>query len=99
VWIAGGQGKNADFSILRPAISEHVSCAILYGQDAKIIAAAIESAVPVLFATSLEEAVKQAKARAKQQDAVLFSPACASFDMFANFEERGKCYQKIVAAL
>ena len=46
-----------------------------------------------------EEAVKQAKARAKQQDAVLFSPACASFDMFANFEERGKCYQKIVAAL
>lgn len=99
VWIAGGQGKNADFSILRPAVSEHVSCAILYGQDAKIIAAAIESAVPIVFAANLEEAVKQAQACAKDQDAVLFSPACASFDMFANFEERGKCYQKIVAAL
>lgn len=99
VWIAGGQGKNADFSILRPVVSQHVSYAILYGQDAKIIAEAMGSAVPILFAANLEEAVKQAKERAKQQDAVLFSPACASFDMFANFEERGKCYQKIVAAL
>lgn len=99
VWIAGGQGKNADFSILRPAVSEHVSCAILYGQDAKSIAAALESAVPIVFVANLEEAVKHAKGCAKAQDAVLFSPACASFDMFANFEERGKCYQKIVAAL
>lgn len=99
VWIAGGQGKDADFSVLQPLAAQYARVAILYGEDAPIIAKAMGDKVPVVFAKSLQQAVELAQNSAKSGDAVLFSPACASFDMFANFEERGKCFQKIVDSL
>ncbi len=99
VWLAGGQGKGADFSPLVPMVKKFVSYAILYGEDAAKIAQAIDQEVPVLFAKNLQDAVEQAAHLAQAHDAVLLSPACASFDMFANYEERGKCFQAHVSQL
>lgn len=99
ILIAGGLGKNADFSSLVPAISQYVRIAILIGTAANEIAAVINQKVPVLFANSMEEAVNQAKTHAQAKDCVLLSPACASYDMFKNFEHRGQVFTELVTAL
>ncbi len=99
ILIAGGVGKNADFSSLIPSIEKYVKAVILIGQDANIIANVLGSSVPIQFAKSMEEAVLIAANCAEAGDSVLLSPASASFDMFKNFEHRGSVFMDIVNAL
>ncbi len=85
VLIAGGEGKGQDFSPLRDALSRAARAVILIGRDAPLIEAALGGArVRVLHAAGMEEAVSRAAMEARPGDAVLLSPACASFDMFRN---------------
>jgi UDP-N-acetylmuramoylalanine--D-glutamate ligase len=99
VWIAGGVGKGADFSPLSQPVAEHVKCAILLGEDKHKIASVLPPAVPSFFVDSLEEAVVMADKYAQPNDSVLFSPACASFDMFDNYVHRGECFGQLVQEL
>lgn len=99
VLIAGGDGKGADFSSLRQPVAEHCRAVILLGRDAERIAAVLEGVVPLVRVRTLEEAVERAAALAEAGDAVLLSPACASLDMFRNFEERGQLFARAVEAL
>lgn len=92
ILIAGGIGKGADFSLLLDVIAEHVKLTILMGQDAPLIHRALESASNFLYADSMASAVKLAHDNAQNGDIVLLSPACASFDMFNNFEHRGDVF-------
>jgi UDP-N-acetylmuramoylalanine--D-glutamate ligase len=97
--ILGGIGKHADFTSLAPPLSKYARHAVLIGKAADELAAAIGTQVPLSFAQSMEEAVQQAAAAAKPGDAVLLSPACASFDMFHNYEHRGSVFIEIVEKL
>ncbi len=92
VLIAGGVGKDADFSPLKPVLAEKARAVVLLGQDALLIEAAIDGAAPVIHVNSMEAAVAQAVQLAQPGDAVLLSPACASFDMFSGFEARGDVF-------
>jgi len=94
ILIAGGLGKNADFSLLKPSIDKYTRKIILFGQDAKLIANAIGHSP--YFADSLKSAVLQANKLAHPGDIVLLSPACASFDMFKDFEDRGRQFKSFV---
>jgi UDP-N-acetylmuramoylalanine--D-glutamate ligase len=100
VLIAGGDGKGQDFTPLGPACELHARAVVLIGRDAPKIRAAIEGiAVPLLSAATLEEAVRVAADHAQPGDAVLLSPACASFDMFRNYEHRAQVFIAAVRAL
>lgn len=99
VLIAGGIGKNADFSPLLPVIERHARHIVLIGEAAQEIAAVIHQRIPISFANSMEEAIIQAFRVAQSDDYVLLSPACASFDMFKNFEHRGEVFMEIVEKL
>jgi UDP-N-acetylmuramoylalanine--D-glutamate ligase len=90
--IAGGQGKGADFSQLQQAVARHCKLLLLLGEDAPLLAQALSSSVPVLMVSSLEEAVTAAAASSENGDGVLLSPACASFDMFSGYVERGHTF-------
>lgn len=96
VLIAGGQGKGADFSALKEAVLIKTRAVVLFGEDADIIAKALGETVPVSHASDLQHAVQLAHAIAQPGDVVLFSPACASFDMFPNFEARGEAFIRAV---
>lgn len=98
VWIAGGDGKGADFSVLLPMVKQYVREAILLGRDASLIESAINDACPVTQVKTLQEAVAVAAAKARSGDAVLLSPACASLDMFKNYEDRGQQFEAAVLA-
>ena len=97
--IAGGQGKGADFSALEPAVERHCKLLLLLGEDAPLLARALAASVPVLMVASLEEAVTAATERAQRGDVVLLSPACASFDMFTGYVQRGEMFRAAVTAL
>jgi len=99
VLIAGGDGKGADFSPLRRPAAEHCRAVILLGRDAGRLAEALDGAVPLVRVQTLDEAVARAALLAEPGDAVLLSPACASLDMFRNFEERGRLFAQAVEAL
>ena len=104
VLIAGGQGKGADFSDLGAALGADSGAAItrsvvLIGEDAERIASVLPDNVIAERADSLDEAILLAKDRAEPGDTVLFSPACASFDMFASFEDRGDQFRDRVRTL
>ena len=92
VLIAGGEGKDADFSPLRSAVQNGTRKVILIGRDARLIEQAIAGAVEVEHASDMADAIAKAAEAARAGDAVLLSPACASFDMFDNFEHRGKVF-------
>jgi len=92
VLIAGGQGKGADFSCLQVAVRDKARCVILFGEDAGLIAMAIKDVVSVELVRDLKEAVSLAASKAQPGDAVLFSPACASFDMFRDYQHRGETF-------
>jgi UDP-N-acetylmuramoylalanine--D-glutamate ligase len=98
VLIAGGEGKGQDFTPLAEPARELVSCALLIGRDAPIIEKAL-SGVRVERCGSLEEAVKRAAAIARSGEAVLLSPACASFDMFRDYKQRGDVFAAAVRGL
>lgn len=92
VLIAGGEGKQADFSPLKQVAKERLRAVVLIGRDAGIIEQALGNVVPVVYAVDMEDAVKKAAELAQSGDNVLLSPACASFDMFQNFEHRGVAF-------
>ena len=96
VWLAGGQGKGADFTELASAVKRHVRVAILFGEDATSIATAIDGYTDVRKVDSLEAAIELAQDVATAGDTVLFSPACASFDMFPNYVARGERFHQLV---
>ncbi|MDH5473480.1 MAG: UDP-N-acetylmuramoyl-L-alanine--D-glutamate ligase [Gammaproteobacteria bacterium] len=99
VLIAGGLAKDADFYSLRQAVKEKVRCVILIGRDADKINKDLGDVVPVYYANTMEDAVKEANALAQSGDSVLLSPACASFDMFNGYEHRGEIFMNAVRML
>ncbi len=100
VLIAGGVGKGQDFSPLRAAVARRARAVVLIGRDREQIAAVLEGcAVPLLRAADMEDGVGQAVSAARSGDAVLLSPACASFDMFQDYRHRGRVYAAAVLKL
>jgi UDP-N-acetylmuramoylalanine--D-glutamate ligase len=97
--IAGGQGKGADFTQLQDAVAQHCKLLLLLGEDAPLLAQALSPSVPVVMVSSLAEAVSTAAAHALRGDVVLLSPACASFDMFSGYAERGNTFAARVREL
>ena len=96
VLIAGGDGKGADFSELRPAVARHARAVVLIGRDAARIEVALAQAVPLYHARDMRAAVERARELVRPGDVVLLSPACASFDMFRNYEHRGEVFKTTV---
>ena len=100
VWIAGGVDKGNDYRLLEALVQEKVRALICLGKDNSRLRAAFEDLVPVIKATdNLMKAVRMAQALAKSGDTVLLAPACASFDLFVNYEDRGDQFKKTVHEL
>lgn len=99
ILIAGGQGKGQDFSKLKKPVAQFVKLVALYGEDAAKIASELQGSSEIEQFDSLENAVAKAAASAQSGDIVLLSPACASFDMFSGFEQRGQRFQSAVKAV
>jgi UDP-N-acetylmuramoylalanine--D-glutamate ligase len=100
VWIVGGQDKGNDYSELSELVKEKVKAIVCLGIDNSKIVSAFESIVPVVVETrSMSDAVKQCYNIAKKGDTVLLSPACASFDLFENYEDRGRQFKTCVREL
>lgn len=99
ILIAGGIAKDQDFSALTPALLKHVRAVVLFGQDAAIIKKVIPETVLTIEAQTMQEAVNNAAEMAQQNENVLLSPACASFDMFSGYEERGDTFEQCVQEL
>ncbi|TAJ18092.1 MAG: UDP-N-acetylmuramoyl-L-alanine--D-glutamate ligase [Rugosibacter sp.] len=93
VLIAGGDGKGQDFSPLASAVARWARAVVLIGRDGPLIGSVLEnSGVPLVFATDMSDAVQQASVLAQNNDAVLLSPACASFDMFRDYQQRAEVF-------
>ena len=100
VLIAGGDGKGQDFSPLAPAVQANSRAVVLFGRDAPLIEAVLlPTNIPLYQALDLPEAVNIAKKLAQAGDAVLLSPACASFDMFKNYVHRSEVFVDAVKQL
>jgi UDP-N-acetylmuramoylalanine--D-glutamate ligase len=100
VLVAGGDGKGQDFAPLRDAVAGAARAVVLIGRDAPRIAAALDgTGIPVVRAATMVEAVERAAGAAQRGDAVVLSPACASFDMFANYTQRGEAFAAAVRDL
>src|SRR5690606_11507339 len=99
VLIAGGDGKGADFSPLREPVQRWARAVVLLGRDAPLLREALAGEVALEDATSMSDAVRLAAALAQPGDLVLLSPACASLDMFRNYEDRGHQFAQAVRAL
>lgn len=100
IWIVGGVDKGNDYSELMPLVREKVKGIICLGVDNKKIIDAFGSVVDVMIEVgAMNDAVKMASRMAEKGDAVLLSPACASFDLFENYEDRGKQFKQAVQNL
>lgn len=99
VWIAGGTDKGNDYGVLVPLVREHVKALVCMGLDNAKLVRSFEGIVPVYDTASLEDALAACREAAKPGDTVLLSPACASFDLFRNYEDRGKKFKEAVGAL
>ena len=103
ILIAGGDGKGQDFAPLGKAVACHARAVILIGRDGPLIEKAIGNSgaagVSIEVADSMEDAVRRARRQVRPGDAVLLSPACASFDMFRNYEHRAQAFLAAVGAL
>lgn len=99
VWIAGGQGKGGSYAPLRPLLEGRVKAILTIGADGDAIAAALGDLAPTTSCGDLEAAVQAARALVREGEAVLLSPACASFDQFPNYEARGRRFRELVEAL
>ena len=97
--ILGGEGKGQDFRALRDSLSKYAKVAVLIGVDAPIIEEAITGTTRLLKAETLEQAVALCQQHTQQGDVVLLSPACASFDMFKGYSQRGQQFVACVNAL
>jgi UDP-N-acetylmuramoylalanine--D-glutamate ligase len=98
VLILGGEGKGQDFSALAPAVAQFARRTLLIGRDAGLIEKAL-AGLPTERCATLQEAVEKAAASARPGDAVLLSPACASFDMFRDYKHRGEVFAAAVRGL
>lgn len=94
--IAGGQGKSADFSPLKPVAEELLKALIVIGEDGAAIRQACQGKLDIFDQEDLQSAINAAAQLAEEGDVVLLSPACASFDAFANYEQRGECFMRWV---
>jgi UDP-N-acetylmuramoylalanine--D-glutamate ligase len=99
VLIAGGVGKDQDFSELSDSLKSAVRAVVLIGEDADQIAAVVPATISQTYAENITDAVKQAQQLAHAGDSVLLSPACASFDMFSGYAERGEKFEQAVRGL
>jgi len=99
ILILGGRDKGSDFKKLRKPVKERVKKVILLGEAKEKIKTALKDTVPMEIASSLKEAVRFGYSEAKPGEVVLLAPACTSFDMFQNFEERGEVFKREVLAL
>lgn len=99
VLIAGGDGKGADFSDLKPLIQQRARAVVLIGRDAGLLAGHFAEAVPCVHASDLKKAVEIAAGIARSGDTVLLSPACASLDQFRDYQERGRVFEQAVREL
>src|SRR5574340_68401 len=100
VLIAGGDGKGQDFTPLGRALAHHARALVLLGRDAPRIEAAVrDCGTPILHARDMDDAVRQAAQAACRGDAVLLSPACASFDMFRDYAHRAAVFVRAVQRL
>ena len=98
--ILGGEGKGQDFTPLADPVRRYVRAVLLIGRDAPLIRAALaDTGVPLLDVSSMQQAVAMASGQAHAGDAVLMSPACASFDMFDNYEHRARVFVQAVGDL
>jgi len=97
--IAGGRDKDGDFDALRPLVGERVRQVILIGEAAGKMRRALSGVTAVSDAASLPEAVEFARTAARPGNVVLLAPACASFDMFENYEHRGRVFKEAVSRL
>ncbi len=96
ILILGGQSKGQDFSILNNVISSNVKTVILFGEDAELIKSVLNNNINSIIEPNLTAVVQAAKTLAESGDVILFSPACASFDMFTSFEHRGDSFVALV---
>ena len=100
VWIAGGVDKGNDYEQLLPLVREKIKAIICLGKNNKRLVEAFHDITDVIVETqSMKEAVKIAHNLSKKKETVLLSPACASFDLFENFEDRGNQFKKAVRSL
>ncbi|RJQ43197.1 MAG: UDP-N-acetylmuramoyl-L-alanine--D-glutamate ligase [Nitrospiraceae bacterium] len=99
ILIMGGLDKGSDFSVLRDIVSKRVKALILVGKASGKIAEALGDVTETVIAADLKDAVELSLAKASQGDTVLLSPGCASFDMFQDFEDRGRQFKQAVALI
>jgi UDP-N-acetylmuramoylalanine--D-glutamate ligase len=98
IWIVGGVDKGEDFSVLADLVSEKVKAIICLGTQTWRLIKQFENVGPVLLvnANSIEEAVQHASVVVREGETILFSPACPSYDMFENFEQRGELFKDAI---
>lgn len=99
ILIVGGQAKGDDFALMCPAVSQYVHQVIVLGEAAPLITKRLQDVVAVTHASDMQNAVETAVKLANPGDKILLAPACASFDMFRNFEHRGEVFTKCVQRL
>jgi UDP-N-acetylmuramoylalanine--D-glutamate ligase len=99
ILILGGRGKNAPYAPLKKLVKEKVRRLIVFGEDGDNIARQLEKSADIIRTSTMSETVEKAFHSARRGDSVLLAPACASFDMFDGYEERGKIYKRKVLQL
>jgi UDP-N-acetylmuramoylalanine--D-glutamate ligase len=100
IWIAGGVDKGNDYSVLEPLVKKRVKAMICLGVDNTKLHAAFAKHVDIVInCTNMSDAVRMAYQLGNTGDAVLMSPACASFDLFENYEDRGRKFKDAVIQL
>jgi len=99
ILLLGGRDKGGDFTRLRELIRERVKLILVIGEAKEKIMATLQGAAPLLPCRDMREAVETGFSRGEAGDVFLLAPGCTSFDMFANFEERGRIFKKEVNRL
>lgn len=99
VLLLGGRHKGEPYTRLVPALRERCRAVVAYGEAREIVARDLAGAVPLVEAGSFDDVIARARALARPGDAVLLSPACSSYDMFQNYEERGERFRAAVEAM
>ena len=99
ILIAGGRHKGSNYQPLVNACKEHVKGAVFIGEAASLLAEAFTGEIPFSLAETMPDAVKKAAHMAESGDVVLLAPACSSFDMFENYDQRGRAFKSAVEGL
>lgn len=99
ILIAGGRDKGSDFAMISNLLKQRVKSLVLFGEAKQKIKAALNGIVPISETRNIDEAISLSFNQARKGDCILLSPMCASFDMFTNYEERGKVFKNIVLRL